>query len=141
MAEATLPPLTTAAEAAAPAETELTFEQLVEKLQKEEFATEEAPAEPEVEIPAAEEIPEIEIPAAEPIEEAVQAPAAEVIAEAPVEIPAEAEKAADDVEQVLKDLEGLSDEEFEIELPTEMVEEEAPIEEISFEGLEELFKD
>lgn len=95
------------------AEEELTFEDLVAKLQKEEFGEPEAAPEapvPEVEIPA---VPEVEVPA-EP-------------------------------KEALADVADLAVEEFTIELPGEepAVEaaEEAAEDEISFEGLEELFKE
>lgn len=178
------------AEPEAPAEEpeELTFEQLVEKLQKEDAAKAgevevvEAPApapaveaepEPEAEFhfepvfdtpaeaPAVEtaepaEAPEIEIEV--PTEAPVEVPIEEVAAveeEIPVEIPAEAapEIPVEEVpleaaaEEAAAEAEGLADigelslEEIPVEAPEEIVVEEEPIEEISFEGLEELFKE
>ncbi len=100
----------------------------------------EIPAEPEEVIP---EIPEVEIPAVEIPE--VEIPAAEVpadIPELPIEEPvieAPAQAAGD-----LANIEDLALEDISIDLPEEVPAEvpaEEPIEEISFEGLEELFKD
>ena len=184
--------------AQAEAAEELTFEELVAKLQAEDEAAKagqpaevEAPAEPpvvepEIEIPAAEpeveefhfeptfdkpaaeipaepvveepvieepaaeipavEIPEVEIPIEEVIPEtpAVELPIEEIpIEEIPVEAPVEAaQDVAAAAEEGLANIEDLALEDITVELPeeAEAIAEE-PIEEISFEGLEELFKD
>ncbi len=166
--------------ASAASDDDLTFEDLVAKLQKEEFAApaEEAPAEPAIpdfaaapeapavpDFAAAPEAPAVpdfaaapEAPAApeivveEPAPVAVEIPAAEPVAEPvipdlepglpafePAAPAAPAETALDDLE----DLEKLAGEEFTIDLPeVEAPAAEAPAEEeISFEGLEELFKE
>ena len=119
---------------------------------------------PEVEIPVEEvpaEIPAVEVPEVEiPAEVAEFAPLEEVPAEIPVEVPVddvipqevvpevpEVEvPAVDTVEEaageVLGDIEDLALEDISVDIPQEEpVIEEEPIEEISFEGLEELFKD
>lgn len=97
-------------EAPAEPEKELTFEDLVARLQKEEFGIEEPAAENFMEEPA---VPEAEIPA--------------------------------QLQDALADIADLGVEEFTIDLPgEELVEgaaEEVSDEEISFEGLEELFKE
>ena len=174
----------------AEAPAELTFEDLVAKLQQDDFANagdaveveapaetpvvepitevfEEAPVEePAFEIPAE---PEIEIPAEEPaevIEEAVELPAfeapaepvidfpaeeapAEFVEELPVEEVAPEEVVADAVEEALPEIteeelapiEDLALEDLSVEAPEAIEDLEEPIEEISFEGLEELFKE
>lgn len=120
----------------------------------------EIPAEPEEVIPEAPavEVPEVEIPAEIPAEPeeiipeipeaeipAVEIPEAEVPADIP-ELPIE-EPAVDVPAQAAEDLASIEDlalEDISIDLPEEVPAEvpaEEPIEEISFEGLEELFKD
>lgn len=129
---------------------ELTFDDLVAKLENEEFGAGEAAevAEAEIELPdVPETIEEIELPEIEP---AVEAPAAEPAVEVPVEaaeVPIDAAFPQNPVgeEVKLEDLNDLASEDLTIELPAETaeakVEPELPIEEISFEGLEELFKE
>ena len=132
------------------AEDELTFDDLVAKLENEEFGAGETAevAEAEIELPdVPETIEEIELPEIEP---AVEVPAAEPAVEVPVEA---AEVSIDEAfpqepvgeEVKLEDLDDLASEDLTIELPAETaeakVEPELPIEEISFEGLEELFKE
>ena len=149
----------------------LTFEDLVAKLQNEEFAGETAApaAEPVVEIPAAE--PVVEIPAAEPVVEMpaaepqvdeiefqemeielpgmsdevaieVAEPAVAEVTEAPTEELTLEEAFSPQQQAGLSDLDHLVEEDLEIQLPEDDgLQVETPIDEISFEGLEELFKE
>ena len=133
---------------------ELSFEQLVSKLQQEDAAKAgqaaevEAPAEPpvveaEIEAPAEDEGFHFEPVFTDSFEPAAEEPAVKEPelgiseADAPVE-----ETAPEAAEEGLDKIEDLPQEEIKIDLPEETPAEEGePVEEISFEGLEELFKD
>ena len=129
-------------EAEAPAEAPV-FEIPVEEpaITPEAPAAEEiAPEAPAFEIPAE---PVIDFPAEEPVADFVEEiPAAQEAAEFVEEAPAAVEEAIPEItEEELAPIEDLALEDLSVDAPEAIEELDEPIEEISFEGLEELFKE